>query len=105
MFELTASGNGGCGTLWERSRELELIRMLMAELSAGRPGVLLVEGMAGIGKTALLQAACRRGGGGGVGVGRPRGGGGGGPPPVRAAGPVVCAARRNPTPPRHAGRR
>jgi len=74
MFELTASGNGGCGTLWERSRELELIRMLMAELSAGRPGVLLVEGMAGIGKTALLQAACRRAEEAGLVVHRSRGG-------------------------------
>jgi len=74
MFGLTAWGDVGRGTLWERSRELELIRVLVGELAGGRPGVVFVEGTAGIGKTALLRAACRQAEEAGLVVHRSRGG-------------------------------
>ena len=45
------------GWLLERDRELERIGVLLAGCVAGEGGVLLVEGPAGIGKTALLESA------------------------------------------------
>src|SRR5947209_19644783 len=45
------------GWLLERDRELERIALLLEDCVAGDGGVLLVEGPAGIGKTALLDAA------------------------------------------------
>jgi DNA-binding CsgD family transcriptional regulator len=48
------------GWLLERDRELELIGVLLEGCVAGEGGVLLVEGPAGIGKTALLESASGR---------------------------------------------
>jgi len=43
-------------TLFERDDELSRIEALADEAAAGRGSVLLVEGVPGIGKTALLEA-------------------------------------------------
>jgi DNA-binding CsgD family transcriptional regulator len=45
------------GTLLERAFELALIEEAIAATAAGAPGAVLIEGPAGIGKTALLWAA------------------------------------------------
>jgi DNA-binding CsgD family transcriptional regulator len=47
-------------TLLERGAELEAVDALLAGAAAGRGGVLVVEGPAGVGKTALLDAAAAR---------------------------------------------
>ncbi|HEU4422866.1 MAG TPA: AAA family ATPase [Pilimelia sp.] len=44
-------------TLLERDRELDAIDRALAEAIDGRGAVVVVEGPAGIGKTALLRAA------------------------------------------------
>ena len=44
------------GSLREREREVAAVE----ELLAGRGGMLLIEGRAGIGKTSLLEVACLR---------------------------------------------
>ena len=46
--------------LVERERELSLIEDVLAAAARGRGALVLVEGEAGIGKTALLSAAARR---------------------------------------------
>ena len=45
-----------------RTRELEAVDRFLAEVCAGRGGGMLVTGEAGIGKTALLEAARERAG-------------------------------------------
>ena len=50
------------GGLCERDGELARLEELLAEARAGRGGVLLVTGPAGIGKTVLLRAARERAG-------------------------------------------
>src|SRR5215831_1925505 len=50
------------GGLCERDGELARVEALLAEARAGRGGVLLVTGPAGIGKTVLLRAARERAG-------------------------------------------
>jgi DNA-binding CsgD family transcriptional regulator len=53
--DVTASaGRGARGSLLERGRELASLGDLAAEAAAGQPGVLVIEGAAGIGKTRLL---------------------------------------------------
>jgi DNA-binding CsgD family transcriptional regulator len=49
---------GSTVELLERRVELDRIRARVEGVTAGRGGLLLIEGPAGIGKTALLQAAC-----------------------------------------------
>ena len=46
--------------LWEREDELARVDALISAACAGHGGVLLVTGPAGIGKTALLEAARER---------------------------------------------
>ena len=46
-------------TLFEREAELGALEALLGDAAAGRGGVAVVEGPAGIGKTALLSAAVR----------------------------------------------
>lgn len=60
--------------LLERGRELEQIDALLQSCAAGGGGVLLVEGPAGIGKTALLESARARAHEAGVRALRARGG-------------------------------
>lgn len=62
------------GRLFEREGELARVDALLAAARAGRGGVLLVTGPAGIGKTALLEAARERAGQGGMRVLAGRGG-------------------------------
>jgi DNA-binding CsgD family transcriptional regulator len=49
----------GSGRLLERERELAALDAVIAEAAAGRAGVALIEGPAGIGKTRLLAEARR----------------------------------------------
>src|SRR5262249_20574 len=65
------------GGLLEREGELARIDRRLAAARAGRGGVLVITGPAGIGKTALLTEAGERAGQAGVG-GLAGGGGGGG---------------------------
>src|SRR5204863_683243 len=53
----TASSPAGVGELLERSGELTRIEAALAEARAGRGTFVVVEGPAGIGKTALIAAA------------------------------------------------
>jgi DNA-binding CsgD family transcriptional regulator len=46
-------------SLLERERELEVLRDAVAGVAAGRPGLIAIEGPAGIGKTRLLAEARR----------------------------------------------
>ena len=62
------------GGLLERGRELESIAALLAGGVAGEGGVLLIEGQAGIGKTALLASARASAGDAGIRVLAARGG-------------------------------
>lgn len=52
--------------LVDRERETAVLRTMVDQLAAGRPGWLLVEGPAGIGKTRLLDELRRLSGGAGV---------------------------------------
>ena len=52
--------------LVERDRELEILRRAVRDVSEGMPGLLLIEGPAGIGKTRLLAEAQRTARGAGV---------------------------------------
>jgi DNA-binding CsgD family transcriptional regulator len=63
----------GDDVLLERGGELAALEALIAGIAAGRGGVALVEGPAGIGSSALLRAMCDRAAGAGVGVLRARG--------------------------------
>jgi DNA-binding CsgD family transcriptional regulator/tetratricopeptide (TPR) repeat protein len=51
---------GGTRTIVERGEELDAIAGLVDAVQAGNGGVLVVEGVAGIGKTRLLQSAAER---------------------------------------------
>jgi DNA-binding CsgD family transcriptional regulator len=53
------SGELDLAALLERERELAVVERRLAEAGAGRGGVVVVEGPAGIGKTALLGAGRR----------------------------------------------
>ena len=52
--------HSGQGPILERDGELAALSAAAAEARAGHGGLVLVEGPAGIGKTALLRAACAR---------------------------------------------
>lgn len=54
------------GRLLERASELALLEQAITAAVEGNPGVVLIEGAAGIGKTALLAAARHRGQGAGL---------------------------------------
>ena len=51
---------GDTMALLERERELEMVRARLLDAGAGHGCVVVVEGVAGIGKTALVNAVCRR---------------------------------------------
>src|SRR5580704_3182088 len=61
-------------TLLERASELALLEEAIAATAAGAPRAILIEGPAGIGKTALLQAARQGAGRAGLQVLAARGG-------------------------------
>lgn len=65
---------GGAGLLVGRERELGRIEELLGRVRSGCGAVAVLEGPAGIGKTALLAEAARRAGGGGFRVLRAVGG-------------------------------
>ncbi|PRY50067.1 regulatory LuxR family protein [Geodermatophilus tzadiensis] len=54
--------SGGTLDLVGRTAELDRVARLLDGARAGHPGLLLVEGDAGVGKTAVLRAAARAGG-------------------------------------------
>src|SRR5215469_9294524 len=60
--------------LLERSRELAVLEEAIAEAARGTPGVVVIEGPAGIGKTSLLGAARHAAGSWGLRVLAARGG-------------------------------
>jgi len=60
MIFSVSSVHAGSDMLLERAAELALLEEAVAATAAGAPGVVLLEGPAGIGKTALLQAARER---------------------------------------------
>jgi DNA-binding CsgD family transcriptional regulator len=70
---LGAKGGAATGTLLERSGELARIESALAEARTGRGRFVVVEGPAGIGKTALLTAARMAAADGGMRVLRARG--------------------------------
>ena len=65
---------GGCGLLVGRESELGRIEELLGQVRSGCGAVAVLEGPAGIGKTALLALAARRAGGYGFSVLRAAGG-------------------------------
>jgi AAA ATPase-like protein len=46
--------------LLEREGEIEALRDVLARAAAGTGGLAVIDGAAGVGKTALVEAACRR---------------------------------------------
>lgn len=61
MFEHYTSGMaGGSQQLLERGGELARLEQAVRALVHGRGGVLIIEGAAGIGKSALLRAVCEQ---------------------------------------------
>ncbi len=62
MDELTydAAADSDRALIVGRQRELELLRRRLAAMLAGRGGVVLVGGEAGIGKTTLVELLCRQ---------------------------------------------
>ena len=51
------AGAVGSGGLWEREREIAVLKGLIADASAGAGRLALVEGVAGIGKSRLVGEA------------------------------------------------